>query len=105
MASIEIKNFDAPDETRPFEGNGRVELVSVGGREIGKGIFEPGWTWSANVKPIAETDSCEFAHLGYVISGRMRVMMDDGGEGEIGPGTRSRSRRATTPRWSATSRA
>jgi len=83
---FEIKSFDSPDETRPFEGNGRVELVNLGGREIGKGTFEPGWRWSENVKPIAETDSCEFAHLGYVISGRMRVYMDDGSQGEIGPG-------------------
>lgn len=86
MAGIEIKSFDTPDETRPFESNGRVELVAVSGREIGRGIFEPGWRWSENVKPIAGTESCEFAHLGYVLSGRMRVHMDDGSEGEIGPG-------------------
>lgn len=86
MAGIEIKSFDSPDETRPFEGKGRVELVSLAGREIGRGTFEPGWRWSENVKPIAQTDSCEVAHLGYVLSGRMRVFMDDGSEGEIGPG-------------------
>ena len=39
-----------------------------------------------NVKPIVETDSCEMDHLSYVISGRMRVFMDDGTEGEIGRG-------------------
>jgi quercetin dioxygenase-like cupin family protein len=39
-----------------------------------------------NVKPIAGTDSCQVSHLGYVLSGRMRVHMDDGGETEIGPG-------------------
>lgn len=86
MAGIEIKSFDAPDETRPFEGKGRVELVSLAGRELGRGIFEPGWRWSENVKPIAQTESCEFPHLGYVLSGRMRIVMDDGSEGEIGPG-------------------
>lgn len=86
MASIEIKSFDSPDETRPFEGKGRVELINIAGREIGKGIFEPGWSWSENVKPITQTDSCEFPHLGYVLQGRMRVTMDDGAEGEIGPG-------------------
>lgn len=86
MAPIEIKSFDSPDETRPFQGKGRVEIVDLGGREIGKGTFEPGWRWSENVKPIAATDSCQFNHLGYVLSGRMRVYMDDGSEGEIGPG-------------------
>jgi hypothetical protein len=86
MASLEVKNFDSPDETRPFEGKGRADVVNVGGQTVGKGTFEPGWRWSANVKPIAETDSCEVAHLGYVLSGRMRVFMDDGSEGECGPG-------------------
>jgi uncharacterized cupin superfamily protein len=86
MAAIEIRSFDKPDETRPFEGKGHVDILTLGGREIGKGTFEPGWRWSQNVKPIAETESCEFSHLGYVLSGRMRVYMDDGTEGEIGPG-------------------
>lgn len=86
MAGIEVRNFGRPDETRPFDGKGRVEIVSLGGRELGKATFEPGWRWSENVKPIAQTDACEFDHLGYVISGRMRVRMNDGSEGEIGPG-------------------
>lgn len=86
MPGIEIKRFDAADETRPFESNGRVELVNLGGREIGLGVFEPGWSWSAHVKPIAQTHSCEFNHLGYVLSGRMRVVMDDGSEAELRPG-------------------
>jgi uncharacterized cupin superfamily protein len=85
MADIEVKSFDSPDETRPFEGNGQADVVNVAGRTIGKGTFEPGWRWSENVKPIAQTDSCEVSHLGYVLSGRMKVKMDDGGETEVGP--------------------
>lgn len=86
MAGIDIRRFDAPDETRPFQGHGHLELVTVGGRDVGLGTFEPGWRWSQDVKPIAQTDSCRFAHLGYVVSGRMRVVMDDGSESMIGPG-------------------
>jgi hypothetical protein len=86
MAGIELKNFDAPDEVRPFEGRGRAIMVTVDGREIGKGVFDPGWRWSENVKPIAGTESCEFAHLVYVVSGRMRVTMDDGAQAELKPG-------------------
>jgi uncharacterized cupin superfamily protein len=86
MAEIEVKNFQSPDETRPFEGNGQALVVNLAGRTIGRGTFEPGWKWSDNVKPIAGTESCEVSHLGYVISGRMKVYMDDGAEGEVGPG-------------------
>jgi hypothetical protein len=62
MAAVEVKRFDSPDETRPFEGNGEAAVVNVGGRGIARGTFEPGWTWSNNVKPIAGTDSCEVSH-------------------------------------------
>jgi hypothetical protein len=86
MAETEIKNFDSPDEVREFEGKGRAKVVTVAGQVVGRGTFEPGWKWSENVKPIAGTDSCEVSHLGYVLSGRMRVQMDDGSEAEIGPG-------------------
>jgi hypothetical protein len=41
---------------------------------------------SENIKPIAGTDSCQVSHLGYCVSGRMKVFMDDGSEGECGRG-------------------
>ena len=46
MATAEIKNFDAPDETRPFEAKGEAQVLNIGGRVVGKGVFEPGWRWS-----------------------------------------------------------
>ena len=84
--TIEVKNFDAPDEARPFEARGEIRLVTVAGKEIGKGVFEPGWRWSTDVQPIAGTQSCELPHFLYVVSGRMRVLMDDGREVELRPG-------------------
>ncbi len=86
MAGAEVKSFDSPDETRPFEGKGKADVVNIGGRVVGRGQFEPGWRWSNNVKPIAQTESCEVSHLGYCVQGRMKVVMDDGTEGELGPG-------------------
>ena len=84
--SLEIKSFDSPDETRPFADKGSAAAVSLAGGTALKGTFEPGWRWSEHVKPIAETDSCQATHLGYVLSGRMHIVMDDGTEGEVGPG-------------------
>ncbi|MFE4837907.1 cupin domain-containing protein [Arthrobacter sp. NPDC056691] len=81
------KNFDSPEETRPFEdGKGQLQLVNVEGGAVGRATFEAGWRWSEHVKPIAKTDSCQAAHMGYFISGRMKVVMDDGEEIEYGPG-------------------
>ena len=86
MASFDVKRFDSPDETRPFADKGQARIVDLGGRSVLYGTFEPGWRWSEHLKPLAGTDSCQSPHLLYVLSGRMKVRMDDGAEGEIGPG-------------------
>ena len=87
MAGMRRMNLDSPEETRPFEdGKGRLDLVNMDAGPIGRAVFEPGWQWSKHVKPIAGTESCEAAHFGYFLSGRMKVVMDDGQEDEFGPG-------------------
>jgi hypothetical protein len=86
MAGIEIKSLDSPDEVRPFKDKGEAHVVNLSSGPVGKGVYEPGWRWSEHVKPIAGTDSCQTAHLGYVLSGRIHIRMDDGTEGEAGPG-------------------
>ena len=101
-----MKRFENPDEVREFtDGKGRVELVDLNGHPVGLGIFEPGWRWSENVKPIAGTDSCQVEHIGYVLAGRMALKMDDGTEREFGPGDPSICLRDTMPGSSATSAA
>ena len=75
----------SPDETRSFE-KGKVEIAKVGETTIGRAHFEPGWSWEKCVKPIAKTESCQAPHTQYIVSGRMRVKMDDGSEEEFGPG-------------------
>jgi hypothetical protein len=86
MAGLEAKNFSSPDEIRPYQGKGKLEVINLGGMAVGRGTCEPGWRWSVNVGPIAGTDSCQSLHMVYIMSGRMRVKMDDGMEGEAGPG-------------------
>ena len=78
--------FDHPDETRPFEDKGRMDLLGSASGLVGRGVFEPGWRWSSHVKPIAGTDSCEAAHMAYVVSGQMIVRMDDGTQEQFGAG-------------------
>ncbi len=86
MPAIEVKHTDSPDETRPFADKGRAQVVRVGDTTIVRGTFEPGWRWSQHVKPLVGTESCQAAHTGYIVSGRMHIQMDDGSSQEIGPG-------------------
>lgn len=87
MAGLEKKNIGSAEETRPFpDGMGDLRLVTLAGAAVGVATFQPGWRWSEHIKPIAGTESCQAAHMGYVISGRMAIRMDDGQEAEVGPG-------------------
>ena len=87
MPRLTRKSFDKPDEVRPFDGaTGQLEVINTDGGAVGRATFLPGWKWSQHVKPIAKTDSCQAAHTGYFVSGRMRVVMDDGEEMEYGAG-------------------
>ena len=79
LERVTVKNMEKPDEVRGFE-KGRLELVTIEGRTVGRAVFQPGWKWSAHVKPIAKTKSCEAPHFQYQVSGRMQVVMDDGTE-------------------------
>ncbi|HEX9289508.1 MAG TPA: cupin domain-containing protein, partial [Anaeromyxobacteraceae bacterium] len=86
MAQLIVRKFSSPDETRPFQAKGRVDILKFGEGVVGRAVFEPGWKWSTHVKPIAGTESCQAAHSGYVLSGRMHIVMDDGTEADMGPG-------------------
>jgi hypothetical protein len=77
--ATEHKTFSKPDEVRTFP-NGRAEILRVGGVEVGRLIFEPGWRWSKDVKPIAKTSSCEAPHFQYHVAGKLAIRMDDGSE-------------------------
>jgi quercetin dioxygenase-like cupin family protein len=85
-ATVQGKSLDSPDETRQFIDKGKADIVHLGNVSVGKFVLEPGWRWSEHVKPIAGTESCQVHHIGYVLSGRMKVVMDDGTEAEAGAG-------------------
>jgi hypothetical protein len=85
MEQAEHRTFAQPDEVRDFP-HGRAEIVKVGSGEVGRYTFEPGWRWSLDVKPIANTTSCEAPHFQYHVSGELAILMDDGTEIVAGPG-------------------
>jgi quercetin dioxygenase-like cupin family protein len=86
VAGVEVKSMNSPDETRSFGGKGEGKVLNVAGHPVLYGSFEPGWRWSEHIKPIAGTEQCEATHLLYCVSGQMKVVHQDGSEGEIGPG-------------------
>lgn len=85
MAGIEARDFESPDETRTPDKT-TVELVNLAGGQIGRYTFQPGWRWSECIKPVVKTDSCEVEHIGYVVTGTLHVVHDDGTEDDAAAG-------------------
>lgn len=87
MSNSNKKNFNSPDETQSlFDNKIKIDKLTVGGLTVQKETIEPGWQWSKHNKSVSQTDSCQKFHVKYVISGKQKIVMDDGIEMEIGPG-------------------
>lgn len=84
MARLQHKPVSKPDEVRPYP-LGQNEIFEMEDFVVGRMVQEPGWQWSKHVRPIAGTDRCMYHHLGYVVSGRLHVTLEDGSEADIGP--------------------
>ena len=82
---LELINFQSPTEVRTFD-KGRFELYKIGPMTLGRATYEPGWKWSEHVGQATGETSCQVEHVGYVLSGRMVVRMDDGSEQELAAG-------------------
>src|SRR5436309_15007125 len=85
MPRLQPKGFGGPHEVRRFP-NGVVEIVMLDEIAGSRFVFQPGWRWATDVAPIAGTDSCQHRHVGYTISGRLAVRMNDGTTLSIEPG-------------------
>lgn len=86
---IELRRFDTPDELLDMKERGGISIVKMADGSSGMhAIFEPGWTWEADEKPLlGSPDSCPMRHTGYCISGKLVVrMINTGMETHIGTG-------------------
>lgn len=82
---MDAKSFDKPDESRT-PAKTRVDVVHLGDVHAARLSLEPGWRWSECIKPVAGTDSCQNAHVGYAAAGTIHVVQDDGSERDIQSG-------------------
>jgi quercetin dioxygenase-like cupin family protein len=85
VTRFEVRSHETPDEART-PSKTLVEVVRMQGFTMGRFNFEPGWRWSTCIKPVAKTDSCQASHVGYAVSGRLTVRIDDGTQKTISPG-------------------
>jgi class 3 adenylate cyclase len=86
MPRLQAKAFATPDDVRTMPLV-RFTTVSLDEAHVGYCTFASGWRWSESMGPIFGATSCPVRHLGYTISGAIRVVMDDGQALDIGPDT------------------
>ena len=77
MPRLQRRNFTDSEEIRKFP-NGELRLVTLDDTVFGNFLLQPGWKWSRDVKPIAGTKDCQHRHVGFVVSGQLHVVMNDG---------------------------
>src|SRR5690554_4708390 len=77
--AIEMRRFEAPDQVLDMKDRGGISIIKMADGSTGMhAIFEPGWTWEMDEKPLlGSPDSCPMRHTGYCMSGSLVVRMLD----------------------------
>jgi class 3 adenylate cyclase len=84
MARGRAKNIEEPDETIEFPLL-TAKIVEIGDFTVGHIVHQPGWRWSTHVQPSVGGEWCQARHVGFVLSGRVAVVLQDGTELQLGP--------------------
>jgi class 3 adenylate cyclase len=82
--SVRRKNLQRPDQARDL-GHASGVVVDIGSLTVGRAVLEPGWKWSADIRPLVGGTSCRIHHLHVLMSGRFAVLMDNGEQVEFEP--------------------
>ena len=85
MADALSKSFERPDTVVEFPLI-KTRIVELGDLTVGELVSEPGWRWSAHVRPTAGGEWCQARHVGFVVSGKLGIDFSDGSRLEFGPG-------------------
>ena len=59
-------------------GGVRVDAVRAGDARIKRIVYQPGFRWSTDMKPVTKTDRCMHAHVGFLAQGQIHVEYEDG---------------------------
>jgi hypothetical protein len=60
-----------------------VDVVRVGNGRMKRVVYPPGWRWSTHMRPVSGTDYCMHTHVGFLASGQLHGVYDDGCEYDV----------------------
>lgn len=59
-------------------GGVQVDAVRTGAARMKRIVYQPGFRWSTDMKPITKTERCMHAHVGFLVRGQIHVEYPDG---------------------------
>lgn len=79
QTAIEKRRFESPDDKLDMKAAGSISIIKMADGTTGMhAVFEPGWTWEKDEKPLLGSPaSCPMRHTGYCIGGNLVVHMVD----------------------------
>lgn len=55
-----------------------IDMTRVGNARVRRVIYPTGFRWSTDMKPVVNTDRCQHAHVGFIVSGSIGIEYADG---------------------------
>ena len=84
MSRVEVRDLGEPEAVVSYP-LGETSQVRLAQTVVSRHVLQPGWSWQEHAQPSVGTASCELYHRGVVLSGRMGIRTDEGGEFMIDP--------------------
>lgn len=84
--TVHVVALDAEHAEHASNPLGKGDAVAFSTGRVTRSTLQPGWRWSTEVGKPLGLDLCPAPHLGYVVAGRMVVVMADGTEHRYGAG-------------------
>lgn len=60
-----------------------VDVVKIGSGRMKRVVYPPGWRWSTYMKPVSGTEYCMHTHIGFLASGHLSGVYEDGCQYEV----------------------
>ena len=55
-----------------------MDIARVGAGRVKRVVYQPGFRWSSDMKPIVRTRACMHAHVGFLVQGHIEIRYEDG---------------------------
>lgn len=67
-----------PGAERRVVGGVQIDTTPAGTARVKRVVYQPGFRWSKDMKPIVGTEHCMHAHVGFLVSGTIHIQYSDG---------------------------